>query len=84
MRDEENVENVTIPCPPGFQLAAHPPTKPANLGQYVNPLDPHGARCINIAYRAGYVAGSLNFLLTPRKPLCTISFLRRKTGPSAP
>ncbi|KZT68991.1 hypothetical protein DAEQUDRAFT_670205 [Daedalea quercina L-15889] len=33
MLDQEDVENVTIPCPPGFQLAVSPPKKPANLEQ---------------------------------------------------
>ncbi|KAH9934790.1 uncharacterized protein B0H18DRAFT_487913 [Fomitopsis serialis] len=32
-RDREDVEHVTIPCPPTFQVAVNPPRKPANLEQ---------------------------------------------------
>ncbi|KAH9842813.1 uncharacterized protein C8Q71DRAFT_734682 [Rhodofomes roseus] len=33
MLDPENVENVTMPCPPSFQLPAPSPKKPTNLEQ---------------------------------------------------
>lgn len=48
MRDEDDFENVTIPCQPNYQLAAHPPTKPANLGQYVTTLKLHSPDALTL------------------------------------